>query len=186
VRDNKHLPKPEILLNKYLNIFGDRFYIEVSTYGETWQHFLNQELCDLAKQFSVPIVYANDAHYAYPGQYQLHELVLCMQYQEKASARVGDPHHAPDLYIMDENEVESMLGHLSYSQATEAIDNSDLIASMCDATFPERKVRMPVFVPESKWANSREMFFDLAQDGYQEKIITKGLDSDEYMQRFKD
>lgn len=184
LRNNSLAGDPEILLKKYLDIFGDRFYLEVSTYGEVWQHYLNQNLEQLANQYSVPLVYANDAHYAYPGQYQLHETVLCMQYQEKVANRT-EPHHLPDLYIMGDSDIERALNHMNYSAVEQAIDNSDIIAERCNVTFPARKIHIPVFIPESKWANAREMLLDLAQEGYQTKILDKGIDSDEYMERFK-
>jgi len=183
LRGNSYAGDPEQLLARYLDIFGDRFYLEVSTYGEIWQHDLNKQLEALAKENSIPMVYANDAHYAYPGQYQLHETVLCMRYQEKVSVRT-EPHHIPDLYIMGEDEVNKALNHLDWD--SEPVETSDLIADRCNVTFPGRKVHVPVFIPESKWANSRAMLFDLASDGYRTKIIEKGLDSDEYMERFKE
>lgn len=183
LRGNSRAGDPEKLLARYLNIFGDRFYLEVSTYGEVWQHDLNKQIEALAQENSIPMVYANDAHYAYPGQYQLHETILCMRYQEKISTRT-EPHHIPDLYIMGENEVNKALNHLDWD--SEPVETSDLIADRCNVTFPGRKIHVPVFIPESKWSNSRAMLFDLASDGYRSKIIEKGIDSDVYIQRFKE
>lgn len=187
LRGNSYAGDPDKVLSRYLEIFGERFYLELSTYGEVWQHNLNQQLEQMAEANSIGVVYANDAHYAYPGQYQLHETVLCMQYQQKVS-QLTDAHHLPDLYIMDENEVEKALSsHLGWTTVSDAIENSDAIADKCNVTFPGRKLHVPVFIPDHrKWSNTREMLFDLASDGYREKIIEKGIDSDEYIQRFKD
>jgi DNA polymerase-3 subunit alpha len=83
IRNNPYTKDADWLMQKYLDIFGDRFYVELSTYSEDWQRNLNVMLVGLAKEWGVPLVYANDAHYASPGQYELHETVLCMQYTRR-------------------------------------------------------------------------------------------------------
>lgn len=184
LQNNPYLPDTETLLSKYQSIFGDRFYIELSTYSEAWQRDKNYQLSQLANEHGVPMVYANDAHYAFKGQYELHELVLCMQYQEKY-AKLEEPHHTPDLYIMSEQEVNDSFFYLPQSIVDDILDNTDELASRCDVTLPGHKMHVPVFIPESKWATSRDMLFDLAVQGYEKKIAARGLPDDVYMERFK-
>jgi DNA polymerase-3 subunit alpha len=184
LRNNPYAGDVEDVIAKYLDIFGDRFYIELSTYSEQWSQNLNQQLIDVAQYFSIPLVYANDAHYAFPEQYKLHETVLCMQYGEKVSQRT-EPHHCPDLFIMSEQEINERMYYLPQSVIDESIDTSDEIAKRCNVKLPESRKRIPVFVPDSKWATAREMLYDLAVEGYQRLIIDKGLDNEVYMERFK-
>lgn len=184
LKDNPYLPDVHVLVDKYLDIFGDRFYIELSTYSEDWQRNLNYQLASLADEHGIPMVYANDAHYAFSNQYELHETVLCMQYQEK-KGELESPHHTPDLYIMDEKEINNAFYYLPQAIVDEAIDNSDSIASLCSVSLPEHRMRVPVFVPDSGWSTSRDMIFDLARQGYEEKISSRGLPDDIYMERFK-
>lgn len=184
MRSNPHAGDADDVIKRYLDIFGDRFFIELSTYNEQWSQDLNVQLLDAARIFGVPVTYANDAHYASPGQYQLHETVLCMQYAEKISKRT-EPHHSPDLYIMDEKDINKSLYYLPQSAVDEAIDNTDEIASKCNVTMITPRKRVPIFVPESGWSRSRDMLFDLAVKGYEEKIAAKGLPDDVYMARFK-
>jgi len=184
LRNNSNLPDVHDLVARYQNIFGDRFYIELSTYSEAWQRDMNYQLSKLAADYGIPVVYANDAHYAFSGQYDLHETLLCMQYQEKRS-QLAEPHHTPDLYIMSEKEINDSFYYLPQAVVDEAIDNTDEIASMCSVTMPEHRMHVPTFVPESKWATSRDMLFDLAVEGYEKKIAARGLPDDVYMERFK-
>lgn len=184
LRDNPNLPDARSILNKYRSIFGDRFYIELSTYSEEWQRHLNYQLSVLADEYGVPRIYANDAHYAFPGQYDLHETVLCMQYQEKKS-KLAEPHHTPDLFIMDEKQINDALFYLPQSIVDEAVDNTDDIAAMCDVSLPQYRQHVPVFIPESRWSRSKDMLFDLAVEGYEKKIASRGLPDDVYMERFK-
>jgi DNA polymerase-3 subunit alpha len=184
VRGNPRTPDPNTVLDKYLSIFGDRFYVELSTYSEEWQRNLNYSLSSLAHDRGIPMVYANDAHYAFPGQYDLHETILCMQYGEKRSA-LTEPHHTPDLFIMSEKQVEEALFYLPQSIVDEVIENSDAIADRCDVSLPEYEMHIPVFIPEKQFKNSKEMLFELAVKGYEEKIASRNLPDDVYLPRFK-
>jgi DNA polymerase-3 subunit alpha len=184
INSNSTLPSAEVILDKYLNIFGDRFYIELSTYSEPWQRSLNYSLSMMAKERGVPMVYANDAHYAFPGQYELHETVICMSQQEKL-AELTEPHHTPDLYIMSEEEVSEAFFYLPQSIVDEVLANSDAIGDRCEITLPEFKQHVPVFIPDKGYKNSKEMLFGLAVKGYEEKIVGRGLDDAVYMPRFK-
>lgn len=184
IQGNSNLPDADVILEKYLNIFGDRFFVELSTYSQEWQRNVNIELIDLARDRGVPMTYANDAHYAFPGQYDLHETVLCMQYGEKVSS-LTEPHHTPDLFIMSEQEVEEAFYYLPQNVIDEVVEQSDLIAEACTVTLPEQKMHIPVFIPDKGYKNSRDMLFDLAVKGYEEKIASRNLDDAVYMPRFK-
>jgi DNA polymerase-3 subunit alpha len=175
---------PDDVIQRYLNIFGDRFFIELHTYSEDWQKDLNVQLVSLANTYGIPLVYANDAHYARPEQHDLHEAIMCLG----MNAKVKDTErltHAPDLYIMDEDDIRKHLSYLPKSVIDQAIANSDLIASQCEVSLPERRNRVPVFIPDRHYTTSREMLFDLAVQGYSQKITALGLPDDVYLPRFE-
>ena len=185
IQGNTRLDDPNYYLDRYLSIFGDRFYIELTTYSGEWAENYNSQAAWFAKQRGIPMVYANDAHYAFPDQYDLHETVLCMQYREKLSQRT-EPHHTHDLYIMSEDEVYQRLAkYLGDSVATEAIESSETIAAQCSVNLPEYKQHNPVFIPDTKYKNSKDMLFELAVEGYEKKIAKFGLPDDKYLPRFQ-
>lgn len=174
---NPHLEEPDTILQRYLNIFGDRFYLELSTYPREEQHVANIRTVDLAKHYGVPLVYANDAHYAKPEQYELHEALIALKQQKKLKDPVQDlanpkgrPHHEQALYIMGENEVRQHLDHLATSDVDEAIANSDKIAGLCNVNLPQFRQRLPLYVPDKPYKTGREMLFDLVQQGFQGKV----------------
>lgn len=184
VMGNPHLPDPGEVLLRYLNIFGDRFYVELSTYPTEEQHKVNLNSTIVAKQFSVPFVYGNDAHYANPDQYDLHEAVMALQMGNKLKDK-DRMSHEPALYIMSEEEVRDHLSYLGTTVVDEAIINSEEIAKRCNVSIPERKWRVPMFTPESGYATSWDMLFDKAVEGYDKKIVQYGRESDAYRERFQ-
>jgi DNA polymerase-3 subunit alpha len=176
---------PELNARRFLDIFGDRFFLELSTYPEAWQYLVNLDTVDLAKTYGIPLVYANDAHYAFPHQYDLHEVVICVSYREKVKDRT-EPHHKPALYIMSEEDVRDNLDYLPQNVIDETIANSDLIGERCNVNIPSFRRRIPAFIVDKGYATSKEMLFDVAQKGYEEKIASKGLDDEIYLKRFED
>lgn len=135
-------------LDQLIEIFGDDLFVELHTYDSELQRALNQELVSLGKDRGLGFVYANDAHYALPEQYEAHEWMLCAQMNEKRDAvkgrKVGkeieafmpdDPthHHPPCLYIMDKDDVKDrLLSHLPRAVVDEAISTSDELRRRCE------------------------------------------------------
>ena len=164
-------------LSRYLDIFGDDFFLEMHTYSDPKQHIVNEHLVDIAQERGVPVVYANDAHYCKPSDYIWHETLLCMQQhkgldEEKGKyASADDPTawHPQDLFIMGEDDVRDRLSYLPDSVVDEAVANSDLIAERCAATLPEVRTHLPVFKPREKVINNNVFLLDLVEAGLKER-----------------
>lgn len=181
-------------LSRYLEIFGDRFYGELSTYDCT-KHFedagqtqaeINLGLADLFRERGVPVVYGNDAHYAFPEQYEYHDAYVV---SSTGKTRKGEDDqsiytpveerkmwHPQCLYIMDEAEIRERLNYLPDDVVDEALDNSVQIAESVNADFPEVKRHLPIFVPkdcpfpEARASDdAAELFVHLVMEGIKER-----------------
>lgn len=181
-------------INRFLDIFGDNFFIEIHTYPEDKafnedgdepvnMRVINAALVEIAVERGIPMVYANDAHYAFPSQAKLHDMFLARQTGQSIFTPVEERKmwHPPGvLAIMDEDQVRQALWYLPESVVDEAISNSDLIAEMVDAKLPDAQRHLPVFVPgDCPWISDMEkaarekegtltaeiFFIDLVEDG---------------------
>jgi DNA polymerase III subunit alpha len=187
------LPDTRELVQKYLNIFGDDFYLEVHTYDADIQTTVNRTKADLGKEFGIPLVYANDAHYSFAEQWDLHEgiLKLTMNAGRKAAEDDGrDKVHPQCLYIMNEQEIRDHLGGLTEQEKTEAIETSDTIAEQIEFDLPGTRRRTPIFVPDKGYKTNKEMFLGLLEKGYKEKVLDWDVpgferDPDTYWQRLE-
>lgn len=168
-------------LNRYLDIFGDRFYLALSTYDHT-QHFedaggtqadINQGLVYVGQERGIPFVYEDDAHYAFPEQYEFHDAYVV---GSTGKTKKNEPDqsiytpieerkmwHPQCLYIKDEADVRERLNYLSGVVVDEAIANSVAIGEAADADFPEVKRHLPVFVPADCPFPEAEGFDDAAE-----------------------
>lgn len=181
-------------LNRYLDIFHDRFYIELSTY-DCDEHFddfdsdgeplttryINTALAEVAQERGLPLTYGNDAHYARPDQYDFYDAYIASGTRKKNKGSVQtiytDPSersmwHPNCLYVMGEDDVRERLNYLSDPIVDEVIDNSMAIGEACDSTLPKVERHLPTFIPsESPWLDKKddrdasELFIDLVTEG---------------------
>ncbi len=181
-------------LNKYLEIFRDNFYIELHTYdaykafedADSNQAEINKMLVSVAQERGIPVVYANDAHYAFPDQYEFHDAYLVAGtgktkkgeadqtiYTAVEDRKMWHPHC---LYIMGELEVRERLSYLPTNVIDEAIINSVVIGESCNANLPEVRRHLPTFVPsDCPWpevegyATAADLFVALVEKGIVER-----------------
>lgn len=168
-------------LYRYLEIFGENFFIELHTYDDPYQREINKELARIAEEHGVPMVYANDAHYACSSDYEHHEIMLCMQ----TGAKITDENrmsHPPCLYIQEEDEVVDSLSYLSPKVVVEAIDNSHNILELCrDSRLAEPRMHLPVYVPReaTQDKSNNQLIIRLVEDGLNERFqeITEEIEA---------
>lgn len=165
-------------LNRYLEIFRDNFYIELHTYPGADQEAVNMELVHLGRERGIPFVYATDAHFASPDQYEVHDTFVAMQSGGTIYTPIEDRKmwHPKSLYIQDVDEIRANLSYLPDSVVDEAIRNSGDLAAKCEANLPEVERHLPMFVPsKSPWVEEDQRDISAAQLMLQE--VEKGLEA---------
>lgn len=174
-------------LNRFLEIFGDRFFIELHTYPGEEQEALNKRLVEVAHERGVGLVYATDAHFAFPDQYPVHDAYLLMKGETvKTPIAERKMWHPKALYIQSEEEIRANLSYLPEYAVDEAISNSVMIGDVCDAKLPEPVDHRPTFITgKCPWLdkpkeNSTEVFVDLVEKGIIERY---GEDNQEAWER---
>lgn len=166
-------------LNKYLQMFGDSFYVEIHTYPGEEHERLNKELVSIASERGLPLVYATDAHFADPDQYDTHDAFVALQTKDTILVDPEDRKmwHPKSLYIQDEDQIRASLSYLPDSAVDEALANSAEIADRCNASLPGIDRQLPVFIPtESPFIGKAQreltpaqIFLSLVEDGIIEK-----------------
>ena len=135
--------------NNYLDIYKDNFYVEIHTYPADDQEEMNLALVQLAQERGVPVIYATDAHFADPEQYEVHDTYVAMQTGENIFIADEDRKmwHPNALYIQGEEEIRESLSYLPTSVVDEALHNSYELAQRCSAALPKVSRHLPDFVP---------------------------------------
>lgn len=77
---------PAPLLQRFLDIFGDDFYLELQHHPNIpEQDTVNRGLIELANRLHVPLVATLDSHYLAPDDADAHDVLLCLQTKKEKS-----------------------------------------------------------------------------------------------------
>lgn len=162
-------------LNRALEIWGDRFLIELHTYPGEEHERMNLALVDAALERGVPCIPASDSHFARAEQYEVFDMYIARQTGDSIYTPVQDRKmwHPQGMYILDADEIRERLSYLPEHVVEEAIKTSEELEQKIDAHLPEVRRHMPVFVPAlCPWQDQidvekdpEEIFEDLVWEG---------------------
>ena len=120
------------------------FYCELMDHGLDIERRHREDLLKLARALDLPLVATNDLHYVYPGEAEMHDVLLCIG----TRTTMDDPNRfrfdGRDFYLKTAAEMRDV-----WRELPEACDNTLLIAERCEVSFTEDANLMPQFtVPE--------------------------------------
>ncbi len=128
----------------YVDIFGDRFYIEVMRHGMPEEDVINTGLVKVARQLGVPIVATNDSHYLDQRDAPAHDVLLCIGTGKTVSDTSRMKFYSDQFYVKTAEEMYEL-----WSDLPEACENTVKIANRVDIKIPEKIFHLPQFpVPQ--------------------------------------
>ncbi len=110
---------------QFLDIFGDKFYMEIQRHGLDEEIKTEPEFLAIARELNIPLVATNDACFASPTNYEATDALSCVLGQTK----VIDPERtrkSSEQYFKSPAEMAELFSDLS-----EAIENTVIIAQRC-------------------------------------------------------
>ena len=132
----------------YVDIFGDRFYIEVMRHGMPEEEVINQGLVKVARELNIPIVATNDSHYLEQKDAPAHDVLLCIGTGKTVSDTSRMKFYSDQFYVKNDAEMREL-----WADLPEACDNTVEIAKRIDIRIPEKVFHLPAFpVPQSDLA----------------------------------
>jgi DNA polymerase-3 subunit alpha len=174
-------------LNRYLKVWGDRFYIELPTYpGDVLMDDYDfdepvlmrdvvTQLAEIAWERGIPMVPGDDGHYAYEHQFDVHDAYIAKKTKQDIYTPLDERkmYHPPGaLCIKDEATVREALAYLPDEYVDQAIANSIEIGKKADAHLPAVRRHLPVFIPDDcpwvekgKYDDADVLFLDLVEKG---------------------
>ncbi|MHB8461931.1 MAG: DNA polymerase III subunit alpha, partial [Vulcanimicrobiaceae bacterium] len=128
----------------FIDIFGDRFYIEVMRHGMPEEEVINSGLVSIARELSVPIVATNDSHYLERRDAPAHDVLLCIGTGKQVSDTARMKFFSDQFYVKSSEEMYELWADLPEACAT-TLD----IAKRIDIKIPEKTFHLPHYpVPE--------------------------------------
>lgn len=171
------------------DLFGDRLYVELQTTHLPEQIRANQWLVDVAQKNAVPMMVGVDAHYARKEQAGHHRAWIAMQTSEDVNSNEKGLFSAQDYYLHSIDEVREALNYLPGDVVEKAIATTTTAAERCTAEIKPQVVTPVYSKPTAEYpdpiAHDIERFMDLAIEGFQSRVIDKGLDVAPYQAKFE-
>lgn len=145
------MEKAHKLMEFYLDVFTpERFFLELQDHDIPELKTVNNHLLDMAKRYNLRLLATNDVHYTTPEEAVPHDVLLCIQTSTtvKTANRMRMSNH--EYYLKSHAEMAKLFGHLPG-----ALDNSLLIAEMCNVNLDTKGYHLPLFdVPEGFTADT--------------------------------
>lgn len=133
-------------IEKFIEIFGDNFFLEIQPGRFKEQLVYNDFLVAASKEYGIKLVATNDIHYLDQEEAEAHNYHVsdCRKYEVEK-----DKFIYPDTvyYVMSEDELYQSFVRTNIvtdKVIKEAVENTNLVAEMCNTLLPEEKI-MPVF-----------------------------------------
>ena len=136
----------EARLDFWCQLFGDRFYVEVTRMGRPGEEAYLQEVIKLAATKSVPVAATNDVRFIQEEDFYSHEARVCIQ-DGRTLADVDRPRlYSEQQYLKSADEMAAL-----FEDIPEAIDNTVEIARRCNLDLKLGESFLPAFpVPEGQ------------------------------------
>ena len=131
--------RAQYIAGMYSEMFGEgNYFIELQDHGLPEQHQIFEPLLKIAKDLKLPLVATNDAHYLCKQDSTPHDVLLCIQ----TGANVGDEKRmkfaTDEFYLKSQEEMYGL-----FPEHPEALENSLLIAEMCNVELDKSRAPMP-------------------------------------------
>jgi DNA polymerase-3 subunit alpha len=126
-------------IREFLDVFGDRYYIELSDHGLKKQEIVNRTLLEFSKKYGIKIIATNDSHYAYPEHAVAHDVMIGINTNANVDTterlRLSDDNNnlLPQFYIKGYEEMASIR---LFQEYPDALKNTVEVSDRCNVELP--------------------------------------------------
>lgn len=157
------------LLEHWMQIFPERFYLEVMRTGRAGEEDHLHQAVALAEEFACPVVATNDVCFLDADDFEAHETRVCIH----EGRRLDDPRrarrHSPEQYLKSGEEMQ-----LLFADLPEALENSSEIAKRCSLELTFDRYFLPQYpAPDGK--SLEDLLIEKSREGLEERLACVAL-----------
>lgn len=153
--------KASNLLKEWMEIFPERFYLELTRTSRQDEQSYENAVLKLAQDNICPIVATNDVVFLVPDDFEAHSARVCIQEGATLEQYAQSNRYSRSQYLKSPAEMASLFADLP-----QAIENTVNIAKRCSLTLTLDKTVLPSFPVPS----------DMTEESYLEKASLEGLE----------
>ena len=140
------------------------FFLEMQYQGLEEQKIVNQGIVPLARGLQLPLVATNDVHYLRQGDFQPHDVLLCIGTGKTVNDAQRLRYHGDQFFLKTPQQMAGVFGDYP-----EALKNTLRIAERCNVTIPKGQNHLPSFAVPAEF--TLEGYFEhVAREGFAQRL----------------
>ena len=173
--DNDNLARN--IIKKYIDMFGDDYYLEYQSHSEPMQQRLNRQIVDLANELNVKYVVTVDAHYLNKEDQRYHDIFV----QIGQARETGEVYN--DCYLQTKDEILKICKSTTREENLKAIENLYEIVDKCNVELPLSAPIMPHINIPKNFKSEIDYLKHLCIEGWRDKKIHLKPNKEKYKER---
>ncbi|MBT5577680.1 MAG: DNA polymerase III subunit alpha [Porticoccaceae bacterium] len=154
----------EQLLREFMQLFPDRFYLELQRTGRAGEEDYLHAAVDLASQYSCPVVATNDVRFLSTDEFEAHEARVCIHEGRALDDPRRERRYSEHQYLRTAAEMAEL-----FSDIPEALQNSVEIAKRCNLDLRLGEYFLPDYpIPDGLTIN--EFFIKVSEEGLEARL----------------
>ena len=151
-------------LREWLDVFPERYYLELQRTGREGEEDYIHAAVDLALVHDVPVVATNDVRFVAASDFDAHEARVCINSGNVLADPKRPKHYSPQQYLRTAAEMQAL-----FADIPSAISNTVEIAKRCNVSLTLGKNYLPQFpIPEGM--TEAEYFCKVSAEGLEERL----------------
>ncbi len=134
------VPEARAALDTWLELFGDRYYLELQRTGRPGEEDCISGSLHLAVKLGVPVVATNDVRFIKPGDFEAHEARVCIHEGTMIADASRPRRYSEEQYLRSPDEMAALFADLP-----EALENSVEIARRLNLEIKLGKPSLPAY-----------------------------------------
>lgn len=161
---NNHPNRAKQLLQTSMQLFPDRFYVEIQRTGRDKEKRIEAVLLDLAARAGCPVVASNDVRFLDQSDYTAHEARVCIQEGRLLDDRRRESPYSEQQYLKSPEEMAAL-----FADIPEAIENTALIAQRCNLQLEFGQYHLPAF-PTPEGMDAETYLRNMSEQGLEKRL----------------
>ena len=182
--EEERIEETKTIAKDFNKIFGKgNFFIELQYHGIQQERRSMPILAKIAKEIGIPVVAANDAHYAKKDNAYANELIRAMRFNQPITENKEEGYG--ELYLKSDEELKSaLLEILEADIVNEAIKNVGKITKACNVVF-DKSTHYPMFKGLENGETAATRLRRLAEEGIPQRYPEPGSFTQEHRDRME-
>src|SRR5687767_7675113 len=142
----------------------DNFFLEMQYQGIEEQKIVNRGIVPLARELNLPLIATNDVHYLRQGDYQPHDILLCIGTGKTVNDAQRLRYTGDQFFLKTAEQMAAV-----FAGYEDALRNTLRVAERCNVTIPNGQDHLPSFgVPDGFTLD--QYFEHVVREGFAQRL----------------